>query len=301
MIICLSCKKEIFATDKEILCTKCNKKYSIIDGIACFASDIMHTYDEGFDVKFFEFLYSLENRHFWFKARNILIKKSIQQITSARSNKKQRLSFLEIGCGNGYVLTSLKRNSSLNISGGDVFFEALSFCKKRGNDSLYQIDAMNLPFVNHFEIIGLFDSLEHIEDDVKVLENIHAALKEEGQIVLTVPANKSMWSNVDIISKHKRRYSREELVDKLSKTGFRIERISYFFTFLFPLLWLIRKLTDNNYRKNKSLEDYLETKSIPLLNTIFYLIMRFEVKILERVNLPFGSSLIAIAKKEPKV
>lgn len=207
---------------------------------------------------------------------------------------------LEIGCGNGSVLSFLKRNG-INIEGGDPFIEGLRFCRQRtGTVPLYQMDILALPFRNDFDIIGLFDVLEHIDEDEKALLEVGQALKPRGKILLTVPAHKFLWSYFDMSSAHKRRYSRKELITKLERNGFTINKISYYVFLLFPLFLSIRVFSNILWHGGgkRNVKTSLEVKTIPVVNEILLLFMRAEKRLLRYLNLPLGASLLVLAEKK---
>ena len=107
---------------------------------------------------------------------------------------------------------------------------------------------INLIYQTIFLLMNLmaccaFDVLEHIEDDNAILKTLRDALKPGGFLFVTVPADKRLWSAMDIYAEHKRRYSYKELREKIEGNGFKVIKMSYFMTFLYPLILLSRKLS----------------------------------------------------------
>jgi len=244
----------------------------------------------------FEFLFEMEQRHFWHVGRREIIYDLLKQ---TYDNRLPEISMIEIGCGNGSVLQYLS-NKVINIEGGDLFLEALQFCQKRVNIPLYQFDILNAPFADErYDVVGLFDVIEHIVDDERVLKEMHRICKSGGRIILTVPANKRLWSYFDVMSYHKRRYNRKELRQKLASAGFAIEKISFFVFFLFPILFAYRVFKNHilGSSNDKELSSRAEVNTIPLVNEIFLGLLRFEKLLIKSVSLPFGTSLVAIARK----
>jgi len=126
-----------------------------------------------------------------------------------------------------------------------------------------------------------------------------------GILMITVPADKRLWSAMDVYAEHKRRYSAQELRKKLEANGFIVVKISYFMAFLFPVLLLSRKLSfrrdraDANVSSGTVKQNALdELQPNPFLNFLFYLIFSAEVPLLRAFNFPFGSSLMCVAIKE---
>lgn len=291
---CPQCKNTIKKAHSGYFCEYCNQTYPILDGIPCFI-DQNRTFD-GFDASSFAFLFEMEQRHFWHTGRKKIIldvlRRNIANLTECR--------MLEIGCGNGNVLTFLEANG-IAIEGGDIFIDALRFCRQRSNSTnLYLLDILSLPFRDNFEIIGIFDVLEHIENDIDALSEINIALKAGGNLILTVPAYQWLWSPFDQGVGHKRRYSLKDITAKLESNGFVVKKISFYVSFLFPIIAAIRLITKalpvNN--KKRKIENVLEANTIPVINNIFSALLKLEMLLMRYINLPFGSSLLVLAEKK---
>jgi 2-polyprenyl-3-methyl-5-hydroxy-6-metoxy-1,4-benzoquinol methylase len=247
----------------------------------------------------FEALYRLEEKNFWFRIRNKIIGNLISRYLSPQSR------ILEVGCGTGYVSGYLKK-LGYHMECSDQSLNALEFCKRRESGmKYYQYNLMEPLFTEEFDGICVFDVLEHIEDDSIALKNLHDSLKQGGTLFLTVPADQRLWSAMDIYYIHKRRYSAEELRIKLEANGFAILKMSYFMTFLYPLLLLSRKFHSWNWRKTnttksmKTIEEEVMSELKPNIfqNSLFFLIFSWESHLLRSVNFPFGSSLLCVAIK----
>jgi len=293
VLYCPRCKNILKGIGDEYFCQNCAHSYTIVDGIPSFVDQSVTI--DSFDVSAFEFLFEMEQKHFWHIGRREIIldvlRRNIPNLAKCR--------MLEIGCGNGSVLAYLKQNG-VNIEGGDIFFEGLRFCRQReGSVALYQTDVLALPFRNDFDIIGIFDVLEHIDNDEKALAEINQALKPRGNLILTVPAYKLLWSYFDVNSRHKRRYNRGELIAKLERNGFIVKRISFYMFLLFPVLAAVRVVNNIFHigRTKKDTKASLEVKTIPVVNGVFLGLLRVESRLLRYFNLPFGTSLIAVAEK----
>jgi SAM-dependent methyltransferase len=110
---------------------------------------------------------------------------------------------------------------------------------------LYQFDLRSSPFREHFDVVALFDVLEHIEEDGLALRNINSMLRPGGRVILTVPAHRWLWSRIDELASHRRRYNRKGLSSLLSSTGFKVLESRYFFTAMVPGL-LLRSFLSRN-------------------------------------------------------
>ena len=92
-----------------------------------------------------------------------------------------------------------------------------------------------------FDLIGMFDVLEHIPEELETLVALREALAPGGRLMLTVPAHQYLWSYFDEAAHHCRRYSSQEIRDRLVEAGFEVEFLSQFMTCIFPIVWLFRK------------------------------------------------------------
>jgi SAM-dependent methyltransferase len=148
-----------------------------------------------------------------------------------------------------------------------------------------------------FELIAAFDVLEHLEDDIGMLQQMHSALVPGGYLVITVPASKILWSSYDLFDQHWRRYERTDLQQKLEEAGFYVSRISYLFMCLFPVVYLVRKIRD--FLGWDSREQNVDLIKMPskLVNSLLKAIFNIEVQIMKYMSLPIGSSLVCIASK----
>ncbi|MBI2095511.1 MAG: class I SAM-dependent methyltransferase [Candidatus Omnitrophica bacterium] len=245
-----------------------------------------------FKEEYFEFWFKRENSHFWHIARKEIIYQFAEPFLRHFSPFRDFLG-IEIGVGNGNVAQQFVRHD-IPMEGADLFLSSLQFCRKRLDVPLYQADLLKLPFKDRYDFVGIYDILEHIEDDGLAIANLYRALKPGGVLNVTVPACKFLWSQFDELD-HKRRYSKRELVSKLKEVGFKIRRVSFFMFLLFPVVYLIRKI--QRYPKDTKLEHVKEVRVIPVVNEILLFLFRFEKILLGITNLPIGSSLIVIAEK----
>ena len=160
---------------------------------------------------------------------------------------------------------------------------------------MVQFDARTIPFYNEFDVIGSFDVLEHVDDDVEVLNQMHKATVKGGGIIITVPQHQFLWSHADEQACHKRRYSAEELLKRISAAGFDLVWYTSFVTLLFPAMLLSRVLKKGN---TQGKEPYSELKLPGIINYFFEKVLSLERLIIKSgVKMPFGGSLLLIARK----
>ncbi len=142
----------------------------------------------------------------------------------------------------------------------------------------------------HYDLIGAFDVIEHIEDDAGALASIAAKLKPSGKFVMTVPAHQWMWSAHDVVNHHKRRYSMRSLRRLIDASPLTLQRIGYFNSLLFPLA-----VAERAASKLRGRED-ADVKLPPApLNALFEKLFGAERYFVGRLPLPPGLSLFAVA------
>jgi hypothetical protein len=159
------------------------------------------------------------------------------------------------------------------------------------------MDASHIPFRDHFDVLGAFDVLEHIDNDESVLSEMFVAVKKEsGGIIITVPQHESLWSVVDEFSCHFRRYSAADLKAKAENAGFRVLKLTSFMSITLPLLVAARLR-----QKNVKLADFdpLSEFRIPRpLNSVLEGALNLErLAIKCGISWPAGSSLLMVARK----
>jgi SAM-dependent methyltransferase len=247
-----------------------------------------------YDPQYFDVLSHIDDRHFWFRTRNQLIHTLAKQIVAGFPSGYK---VLEVGCGNGNVLRWLAAACPSGVVVGmDLFAEGLSCARKRADCPLVLADIHRAPFSNVFDLIGLFDVLEHLEDDCAVLESIRSLLSPKGALLLTVPANPALWSHFDESAHHCRRYDHRELGEKLLTAGFDVEFLTPYMASILPLLYAGRKLASKMRTTVRQTSEY-DLKIVPGVNEVLAFLLRQESRIVAaRRVLPFGASLLAIAR-----
>lgn len=264
----------------------------MLDGFRAFAPALA-TENEGFQASYFAELADLEARNFWFRARNDLI------VWALRTQVPDCERLLEIGCGTGFVLGGIRDAfPNAELVGSEVFSAGLRVAASRvPSATFYQMDARHIPFREEFDAIGAFDVLEHIEDDVAVIDEVGRALRPGGRFVLTVPQHPALWSPQDAYAYHVRRYTAAGLRRKLELAGFEIDRMTSFVSLLLPVmlasrLWLRLRATD---RPGDAID---ELRLSPLANALSGSVMRVETALTRRgVSWPAGGSLLIVARK----
>jgi SAM-dependent methyltransferase len=257
---------------------------------------------QSYDPTYFAHLFEIEDRHFWFRARNRIVSILVKQILSS---ERQNTRILEIGCGTGNVLRVLEQAcTNGTVIGVDLFAQGLRYAKQRTSCPLVQGDMRSLPFNTDFDLIGLFDVLEHLPDDERILQYTRSLLRPGGRLLLTVPAHPSLWSYFDTASHHRRRYRPIELETRLVCAGFQVEYATQYMACIFPVVWLGRRIAKLVRQYSAGYTDSPDDLALrelhitPVLNDVLAFLLALETHVIARGGrLPIGTSLIAVGRK----
>jgi ubiquinone/menaquinone biosynthesis C-methylase UbiE len=244
-----------------------------------------------YDASHYGQLMAIENRHFWHRGRSRII------VWAVEKYRPNPTTFLDIGTGTGYVLQQLRlRFPNTRFHAADGHTESLRRVAERvgGNVELLQLDARNLPFRDEFDCVGLFDVIEHVDEDRQLLHEAWSVLRPGGSVFITVPQHAFLWSAADEVARHKRRYGRRELCEKVTSEGFRILFVSSFVTLLLPALFVsrLRSKTTQNFKPE------FEFNIPGALNALGQLALGIELTLIRAgLSLPIGGSLLCVARR----
>lgn len=231
----------------------------------------------------------IQEKHWWYEGRRRILSSII-----AGLNLPARADILEVGCGPGANLNMLKTFGIVTGVEPDDF----SIIHAR-NISGCQVEKGVLPdgllVSGPFDLIGAFDVIEHVDQDLESLKALRDLLRTGGNALFTVPAYPFLWSEHDVVNHHKRRYILPQFYDLLKQAGFEITFISYYNTLLFLPIVAVRML--KKLMKIKDVPD----ETMPrwaFVNTLLGAVFASERHILSRGKaLPFGVSIIAVCRK----
>jgi SAM-dependent methyltransferase len=290
MKICLSCLTQI--GEKSWQCLQCGWTPDI-DGDVVLLAPHIYGVSEGYDPAWYEELACLEADNFWFVARNHLIHFLAKRYLPVHGN------YLEVGCGTGFVLRMLQESfPDWRVCATEAQPEGIEFARKRVTTdvSFLQMDACSIPFRNEFDVIGAFDVVEHISDDVAAISQIYSALKPGGYFILSVPQHMFLWSKYDEAGCHFRRYSSAEIESKLSAAGFAIVASTSFNSLLLPLMMLSRSMKKND--ADRQVDVLEELRLSPILNFGLSVVLKIELMLIRLgVSFPVGGSRMVVAHK----
>ena len=209
--------------------------------------------------------------------------------------------FLEIGCGTGSVLLTMRKAfRHLNLLGSEQYPTGLIVARQRlgSGVTLLQMDARAIPARNEFDVIGAFDVLEHIREDEHVLAQICAALKPGGGTIISVPQHPWLWSPADDAACHQRRYPRGELENKVEKAGLLVLQSTSFNTLLLPLMMVSRTIMNSRAWRYSKTDPFSEFDIGRTLNHVLSSVLHVEIALTTvGVRWPIGGSRFVVAQR----
>jgi SAM-dependent methyltransferase len=235
----------------------------------------------------------LERTHFWFVGRRRIFFHLLDRALAGRSD----ITVLDVGCGAGGMLAPLSRYGK--VTGVDTSEELVELCHQRGFGDVKLGSAYELPAEpGSVDLITLFDTIEHVPDDARVLAESRRALAPGGLLFISTPAYQFLYANNDRVAHHERRYTARGLRRKLMAAGLEPVQVTYFNTLLFPAILpavLAKKVRERFSDPGE--ETNLSHSLPPLVNRALAATMGGERHLLARVSMPFGHSIIAMARK----
>jgi 2-polyprenyl-3-methyl-5-hydroxy-6-metoxy-1,4-benzoquinol methylase len=234
----------------------------------------------------------LERTHFWFVGRRRIFFHLLDRALAGCSG----LTVLDVGCGAGGMLAPLSRYGQ--VTGVDTSEELVELCHQRGFGDVQLGSAYELPAESgSVDLITLFDTIEHVPDDIRVLVECRRALAPGGLVFISTPAYQFLYANNDRVAHHERRYTARGLRRKLLSAGLEPVQVTYFNTLLFPAILpavLAKKVRERV--SDPGDETNLSHALPPLVNRALAATMGGERHLLARLSLPFGHSIIAMAR-----
>ncbi len=237
-------------------------------------------HDDWFDIA--------DQDHFWMKWRWKSIAKCKQYLPLPEQ------TFLEVGSGNGISVNQFEKYTSCVVDGCDLNEKALNLSKpSRGRKLLYNIYDHNPGLLDHYDGIILLDVLEHIDDDTQFLKTAIQHCKNGGKIIVNVPAHQWLFSDYDKAVGHKRRYSIESLKSLLERANLTDIKVYSWGASLIPIALLRKKMIAGRG------DDIIKAGFKPSSKFVdFILTSLMHLETTSPFRLPFGTSLIAVARKK---
>ncbi len=242
---------------------------------------------DGMEDQVYRQLYDVENEHWWYAAR----KEILLRYLDVRLPLPPAARLLDVGCGTGAILESFSHR--YEAFGTDTAPQAIAFCRERGLTRLYCGTLDTYPPSEPFDLITMLDMVEHVEDDEGLLRAGLGLLNDGGHVLIAVPAFPFLWSTLDEILHHRRRYTRGSLRRVVEHAGFTVEHLTFFNCFLFPVAW-VKRIAARATGGGEAHD--LDIPPRPL-NAALRGVFRAERRILTRWSLPIGLSLLCLARK----
>lgn len=243
-----------------------------------------------------EVCFTIEDKSFWFKHRNNCILAAVKSYPPEDNG-----TIFDIGGGNGFVSLALEA-SGFDVALVEPGRTGASNAKRRGLNTVICATTATAQLKPHsLSAIGLFDVVEHIEDDLSFLKSLRGLMKEQGRLYITVPAYSFLWSGEDVSAGHYRRYARNNICKVIEHAGFEVEFSSYIFRFLPIPIAFFRVLPYRmglSLSKNKAqavARDHA-VRSGAIANVLAFVLNSEIENIKNNKKMGFGGSCLIVAK-----
>lgn len=234
----------------------------------------------------------------WFAGKRLFVRSVLDGAGVDLSHGR----LLDAGCGTGAVLRVLRPGSTASEDGLpatwglDAAIEALRFARQKCEAGLVCGSAEAIPFADQsFQMVLMLDVLEHLDDDGRGASEAMRILAPGGHLVVTVPAYPTLWSDHDVALHHRRRYLRRQVGTLLENAGFQVLYLGHAFASVLPVVAILR-LVRHSRPSRAPQADVGDVH--PLLNALLLRLMQVEAGILRRTPLPFGSTIVALARRD---
>jgi len=281
---CPACSAPLASVGEALVCVACGERLDRRDGIVWAAPGFRPA---GFGEDRREHLAGLAERHFWFPPRRRLL----AGVLDTRVPGGPDAAAIELGCGTGGFLPELLARFGA-VTGVDAYGASLAAAAPdTSRVERIQADVTRVPLADgRFRLAVGLDVLEHVDPDAFLAE-VARLVEPGGWLLLTVPALAALWSELDVAAGHRCRYTRSLLMAELARHGFRLDHWTHYQCLLLPLVWAVRRAWWGGGRR-------LERRPPAWLGRALGAVNALEVHALGRIRLPWGSSLVALARKE---
>jgi SAM-dependent methyltransferase len=238
----------------------------------------------------YETMAAVELRHWWYGGMRAVSAALLDRVYRDRRD----LRILDAGCGTGGDALFLQRYGT--VVGLDYAFEAVDFGSERLPGRLLRGSVLELPYANaSFDLVTSFDVLYHrgVPDEAPALAEVRRVLRPGGRLLIRLPAYEWLRSRHDRQVHTRRRYTAGEVRALLETAGFRVERLTYVLSLIFPLPATLRLL--ERFTPDTGAESAMDMPSAPV-NLLLRWPMALEAAWLSLGGrFPFGLSVMALA------
>ena len=240
-----------------------------------------------------EATYQAEQRHFWFRGFRRFVEPLVAQALSGVSAPR----ILDCGCGTGHNMRLLSAFG--DVWGFDLSWGGFRFAREYGQHRIAQASVTQIPFQSgQFDLVTAFDILAclHEPEEARALAEITRVLRPGGAFVLNTAALPFLRGQHAVFGREVRRATRRGLRASLERAGFEVLRITYTNFTLFPLVAPVR--VGQRLIGLSTPEETGTDIAVPFapLNAALTALVTAESVALRRVNMPIGSSLLALAR-----
>lgn len=294
MIVCQQCQKyTIIEENNRYLCKACGYKVLIKNGIVFFHPEEKDS-NIGMEKCIVDDGVKFEEKHFWSSKRRFYLGRVFNEFVKLED------AILEIGACTGDVAKYLISRGYRNYAIGDIQKRGFELAGEYTSRYKYQFNVMRTVFIEHFDVVGMFDVLEHLDDDDSAVKNINRMLKKGGRVILTVPAHMWLWSKQDAILYHRKRYEVKGLKELFLRSGFNILKVSGFFFSLIPFMYLRKIINRDEGKINEG--DYKNRLKVNIfLNMLLGMMLDIEMAVFKNYSTCFGCSILLVAEKREDV
>jgi len=238
---------------------------------------------------FAEHYADLEQWHWWFRGRRRILEDLLRQSLRGRGP----LAIVSLGAGPSEGLDWLVALAGARGSVVALDADRLHACRP-GPGLHYVVGDLGAPPLAPaaFDVVLALDVLEHLDDDATALARAARLLKPGGTLVVTVPALPSLWGTQDVVSHHRRRYTKRTLRALFARAGLPVPELTYFNTLLFPPLAAVRWLARARGLPAEPAGDFGKNRP-GLANELLARVFALERHLLRHLSLPVGVSLLA--------
>lgn len=243
------------------------------------------------DPREYALMYAVEDHHWWYRGMGRITRALLDRWVAPVRGR-----ILDAGCGTGAAMTGILADYG-DVTGIDLYSEALGFCRKRSARRLARASVTYLPFVSaSFDLVTSFDVLYErgVSDERLALREFFRVLRPMGKVLLRLPAYDWLRGKHDERVHTNHRYSKRQVAEYLKGSGFQVRYLSYANTLLFPLA-VAKRLSERFFPPGEDHSDLsLQTGAF---NTVLGSILASEAPLAASIGLPFGLSIIAVGEK----
>lgn len=241
-----------------------------------------------------ELTYRAERTHFWFRGFRRFVTPWLARAARGRTG----LRLLDCGCGTGANLVLLARHG--RAFGFDLSQRGLAFARAHGRTAVMRASIAAIPCPDAtMDVVTSFDVLYSLPDDLEqtAARELARVLVPGGHALITVAAFESLRGGHGVLSQEVRRYTTASLSALLRAHGFEIVRVSYTHATLFPILYAVRAWQRWRGGGDAAVsETEIRVPAAPV-NAALSAVLAFESWLLRWVDLPFGSSVLCLARR----